>query len=120
MATGATCRRFSTRADRPQAFSPSGPAGYTPPVDLGREHRVELEPYSGPLDLLGTIGAGRGYEDLLPHSDEIEIGHLRLRVLSLEKLIEVKEEMGFEKDKAILPILRQTLLEKRKHRKPDD
>ena len=74
---------------------------------------------SGPLDLLGTIGSGRGYENLLPHSDEIEIGHLRLRVLSLEKLIEVKEEMGFEKDKAILPILRQTLLEKRKHRKPD-
>ena len=74
---------------------------------------------SGPLDLLGTIGSGRGYENLLPHSVEIEIGPLRLRVLSLEKLIEVKEEMGFEKDKAILPILRQTLLEKRKHRKPD-
>jgi hypothetical protein len=71
---------------------------------------------SGPLDLLGTIGGRHSYGDLREHSDEIEIGDFRLRVLSLEKLIEVKEEMGFEKDKAILPILRQTLLEKRKHR----
>jgi hypothetical protein len=68
----------------------------------------------GPLDLLGTIGAGQSYPDLLKHSDEIEIGKMRLRVLSLEKLIEVKEELGSEKDKAILPILRQTLLEKGK------
>jgi hypothetical protein len=70
----------------------------------------------GPLDLLGTIGAGHSYEDLLDYSDEIEIGTLRLRVLSLEKLIEVKEETGFEKDKAVLPILRQTLLEKRRRK----
>ena len=68
----------------------------------------------GPLDLLGTIGAGHSYGDLLQHSDEIKIGNLRLRVLSLEKLIEVKEETGFEKDKAILPVLRQTLLERRR------
>jgi len=70
----------------------------------------------GPLDLLGTIGDGHSYGDLRQHSDEIEIGNLRLRVLSLEKLIEVKEETGFEKDKAILPVLRQTLLERRKGR----
>jgi hypothetical protein len=70
----------------------------------------------GPLDLPGTIGTGLSYGDLLQHSDEIETGHLRPRVLSLEKLIEVKEESGFEKDKAILPVLRQTLLERRKER----
>ena len=70
----------------------------------------------GPLDLLGTIGAGQSYPDLLEHSDEIEIGKMRLRVLSLEKLIEVKEELGSEKDKATLPVLRQTLLEKGKRR----
>lgn len=70
----------------------------------------------GPLDLLGTIGAGQSYPDLLKHSDEVEIGKMRLRVLSLEKLIEVKEELGSEKDKAVLPVLRQTLLEKGKRR----
>lgn len=70
----------------------------------------------GPLDLLGTIGAGQGYEDLLEQSDEIEVGKMRLKVLSLEKLIEVKEELGSEKDKATLPVLKQTLLEKGKRR----
>jgi predicted nucleotidyltransferase len=69
----------------------------------------------GPLDLLGTIGAGHRYEDLLEHSEENEIGSIRLRILSLEKLIEVKEETGLEKDRAVLPILRQTLIEGRKH-----
>jgi len=68
----------------------------------------------GPLDLLGTIGAGQSYPDLLGHSDKIKVGKMRLRVLSLEKLIEVKEELGSEKDKAILPLLRQTLSEKGK------
>jgi hypothetical protein len=48
----------------------------------------------GPLDLLGTIGAGQSYPDLQKHSDEIEIGKMRLRILSLEKLIEVKEKLG--------------------------
>jgi len=35
---------------------------------------------------------------------------------SLEKLIELKEELGSEMDKATLPVLRQTLLEKGKRR----
>ena len=69
---------------------------------------------SGPLDLLGTIGSGHSYKDLREHSEDMKAGNLRLRVLSLEKLIKVKEETGFEKDKAILPVLRQTLSEKRK------
>jgi hypothetical protein len=73
----------------------------------------------GPLDLLGTIGAGEGYPNLLEQSDEIEIEKMRLRVLTLEKLIEVKEKLGSEKDKAVLPILRQTLLEKGKKRGRD-
>jgi len=70
----------------------------------------------GPLDLLGTIGAGQSYPDLQKHSDEIEIGKMRLRILSLKKLIQVKEKLGSEKDKAVLPVLRQTLFEKRKRR----
>jgi hypothetical protein len=68
----------------------------------------------GPLDLLGTIGAGHSYQDLLEHSEENEIGGSRLRILSLKKLIEVKEETGLEKDRAVLPILRRTLIEGRK------
>jgi hypothetical protein len=44
----------------------------------------------GPLDLLGTIGR------------------------SLETLIAIKQELAGEKDRAVLPILRRTLEEKRK------
>lgn len=70
----------------------------------------------GPLDLLGTIGDNLGYEDLLPHSTEVDVGEgLRIRVLNLETLIKIKEELGGEKDLAVLPTLRQTLKESKKH-----
>jgi hypothetical protein len=67
----------------------------------------------GPLDLLGMIGAGRGYQELLAHTVEMKFdGDLRIRVLDLETLIQTKEEIAGEKDNAVLPILRQTLKEK--------
>jgi len=69
----------------------------------------------GPLDVLGTIGRGLSYEDLLPHTIEMEIGDgMRMRVLDLETIIAVKEELGGEKDLAVLPILRRTLREKQR------
>src|ERR1700680_4440088 len=71
----------------------------------------------GPLDLLGSIGRNMSYEDLLPHSVEMDIGEgIRIRVLDLETLIAVKEELGGEKDRAVLPTLRRTLEEKKKLR----
>ncbi|MEE9229086.1 MAG: hypothetical protein V3U86_00095 [Acidobacteriota bacterium] len=69
---------------------------------------------AGPLDLLGAIGKGRDYEDLVQHSEWMKVGSSRIRVLGLETLIQIKEELGGEKDRAILPILRRTLDEKRK------
>lgn len=67
----------------------------------------------GPLDLLGTIGAGHDYEALRPHTTEMDLGDdLSVRVLTLDKLIQVKEEVGDEKDRAVLPLLRRTLEEK--------
>lgn len=70
----------------------------------------------GPLDLLGTIGRDLAYEDLLPHTVEMDIAEgVRIRVLNLEMLIAIKEELGGEKDRAVLPILRQTLNEIRKN-----
>jgi hypothetical protein len=67
----------------------------------------------GPLDLLGTIGRGRGYEDLLPHTVEMDLGDgVLIRVLDLETVIAIKEEVGGEKDLAVLPILKRTLREK--------
>ena len=69
----------------------------------------------GPLDVLGTIGRGLGYEDLLPHTIEMEIGEgTRVRVLDLATIITLKEELAGEKEFAVLPILRRTLEQKRR------
>jgi hypothetical protein len=69
----------------------------------------------GPLDVLGTIGQARGYDDLLPHTHEVELDDgLRALVLDLETLIAIKEEVAGEKDLAVLPIMRRTLEEKRR------
>ena len=69
----------------------------------------------GPLDLLGTIGQGHDYGQLLHETVELEIGGgLNVRVLSLESLVKTKEETGQEKDRAVLPLLCQLLEEKTK------
>ena len=69
----------------------------------------------GPVDLLATIGNGLGYQDLFSHSVEMDIGRgIRIRVLDLETLISIKEQLAGEKDVAVLPVLRQTLREIRK------
>jgi len=69
----------------------------------------------GPVDLLATIGQGRNFSDLLPHSTEMEIGErIGVRVLDLETIIAVKEQLASEKDLAVLPLLRRTLAEKKR------
>lgn len=70
----------------------------------------------GSLDFIGKL-SGRGYGDLLPHTVELVLGaDLRIRILDLETLIEVKAAAGRPKDMAVLPILRQTLAEGRRER----
>jgi hypothetical protein len=68
----------------------------------------------GPLDVLGTIGSALGYEDLLPHSIEMETGGARVLVLDLQTLVALKDELGGEKDLVVLPVLRRTLELKRR------
>jgi hypothetical protein len=68
----------------------------------------------GLFDLLGNIGKGRRYSDLLPLTLEMDVRGARIRVLSLEAQIAVKEEVGGEKDAAMLPLLRRTLEESRR------
>ena len=70
---------------------------------------------AGPLDLLGVIGKGYGYNELLEHTGEMEVGAgVTIRLLDLETLIKVKKETARDKDKAVLAILRRTLEEKSK------
>jgi hypothetical protein len=69
----------------------------------------------GPLDVLGSIGKGRDYDNLLDGSVILEVGEgLQVRVLDLPAVISTKEETGQEKDKATLAILRRTREEKAK------
>lgn len=66
----------------------------------------------GPLDLLGEVVGGGGYDDILPHSDGIEAYGLRIRRVSLEKLIQMKRAAGRPKDLEAIAEL-QALLEER-------
>jgi predicted nucleotidyltransferase len=69
----------------------------------------------GPLDLLATTGHDLRYQDLLPDSIDVDIGDgIRIRVLTLDQLICLKEDLAGEKDRVVLPILRRTLEEKNK------
>jgi hypothetical protein len=70
---------------------------------------------AGSCDILGTITGDRGYEELLPHTEEMLLAlDQKVRVLDLPTLIQIKEEVGRDKDKMVLPTLRHTLAEKNK------
>ncbi|MFI5175374.1 MAG: hypothetical protein ACHQKY_10980 [Terriglobia bacterium] len=79
-------------------------------------HQLLMTQY-GPLDLLGAIGKNldRGYVELLNDTSELNLPNgLKVRVLTLEKLIEIKSEFARDKDKAVLGLLRRTLEEARR------
>ncbi len=77
-------------------------------------HQLLMTRY-GPLDLLGTVGTGRGYAELLPRTTKLQLtSGLKVRLLDLDTLIELKQETARDKDKAVLAILRRTLEELRK------
>jgi hypothetical protein len=75
---------------------------------LGPGHHL-LMTTCGPLDVLGQITGGRGYAELLPLSESIELAPTTIRTLRLEALIAFKRETGRPKDLAILPVLEATL-----------
>ncbi|HWQ53098.1 MAG TPA: hypothetical protein VN442_05400 [Bryobacteraceae bacterium] len=78
----------------------------------GPERRLVYSREPGNLNRLplGSVGRNLGFTDLLPHSNEFEIGEGRgILVLDLETIIAIKEELASEKDLAVLPVLYQTL-----------
>jgi hypothetical protein len=81
----------------------------------GPEPALFATPF-GSVDFIGEL-LGRGFEQLLPHTVELVLGDgLKIRILDLETLIEVKEGAGRPKDLLVLPILRQTLAESQRQR----
>ena len=84
----------------------------------GRGH-LNLTGKYGLVDFLATIGDGLDYDALLPNSHPVEIdADLVVQVLNLETIIALKEELGGDKDQAMLPTLRAALREKQKKDNP--
>jgi hypothetical protein len=80
-------------------------------ADLAGDGHHLLLTRCGPLDVLGAIGRGRRYEDLLPESAPVRLGEMSVPVLRLVALIRTKEEAGRDKDRAVLDLLRKSLRE---------
>lgn len=69
------------------------------------------------FDVLGAIDWAGGYDDLLAHSELLEVGDQQVRVLTLEKLIEVKRHLSRPKDKLMLMHLEAALDERERERR---
>ena len=67
----------------------------------------------GDLDLLGEITGGGSYGELRPFSEEVQVFGLPCRVVTLEKLIQLKRAAGRVKDLETIAEL-QALLEERR------
>jgi hypothetical protein len=86
------------------------PVRYDRDISPTAEHlagtgQLNLVTNLGPLDVLLRLHDGRGYEELLAHSQEIVDGDLRVRVIDLPTLIEIKRSTGRARDALVLPLL---------------
>ena len=63
----------------------------------------------GPIDALGTIEEGLGYDELLPESIALTIAGHTIRVLSLETIVRLKRASTHLKDRQALPVLEAAL-----------
>jgi hypothetical protein len=88
------------------------PAGRHIEPDLAKLETLRLHRLLtdlGALDVLSEIGDGLTYQDLAGRTVSYELGESSVRVLELGAVIETKEQANREKDRAVLPVLRQTL-----------
>lgn len=69
---------------------------------LGAGLNFTLTTTAGPIDLLGEIVGGGGYEQLLPHSVVVRAFDCDIRLLDLPWLIKVKRAAGRPKDLEVI------------------
>jgi len=81
---------------------------------LAGRGQINLSTSLGPLDPLCQLDEGKGYDELLPHSEPVMDQGRLLRVLNLPMLIAVKTKAGRPKDRLVLPILIATMQEREK------
>ncbi len=63
----------------------------------------------GPLDVLAFIEKGQGFEDLLPKSVEIDFFGYKVRVLTLETMLELKRDSKDPRHLRRLPLYEETV-----------
>lgn len=56
----------------------------------------------GPLDCLGTLVDGRGFKELVSHSESFTDEGAEFRVIDLSTLIDIKTKTGRAKDRLML------------------
>ena len=71
-----------------------------------------LQTRLGPLDVLGEVTGGGGFDDLLPFTETVTLYGSQCRCVTLEKLIDLKRAAGRPKDNEILAELEALLQER--------
>jgi hypothetical protein len=95
---------------------PNAPSGSEFPVEprfLGSVDSWTLMTPSGDIDLLFAPSGTSGYEDLKRSAVSVELWGHDVLVASLPDIIRMKEAAGRPKDRAQIPVLRQTLEQRR-------
>jgi hypothetical protein len=72
---------------------------------LDGQGQVLLRTTLGPLDLLLRLHDGRGYSELHARSVELSAGGLRVRLIDLPTLVEIKASTGRVRDRLAVPLL---------------
>ena len=76
---------------------------------LGRVRMWDLQTSKGDLDITFTPSGTRGYDDLRRDAEVMRVRDVDVPVASLADVIRSKEAAGRERDRAVLPGLRELL-----------
>ena len=70
---------------------------------------ILLKTRFGDFDCLGTIDGGRGYDDLLSASVQVDLNGRAVRMLTLHEILAIKMRTARPKDLAAIPYIQSTI-----------
>ena len=77
---------------------------------IGPGHQF-LQSNLGPLDVLGSLGGGLTYDDVIKDAKTVDLDDFQIKVLDLRTLLRLKTELGRDKDRMAIPILKRLIEE---------